>query len=89
MNIGDLVEAGGSGGRVTALRGNMVEVELYDRPGFRFWFKIEDVRIGSPCPRPTMMSGRYSKKEKTVEVRAVCRHLNIADMCNECNGGLG
>jgi hypothetical protein len=65
-----------------------VEVELYDRPGFRFWFAAADVRIGAPRPRPTMMSARHAGQRKgpTIEVRAVCRHVNLAAVCRECGG---
>jgi hypothetical protein len=90
LRIGDLVtvHAGEAeqGGRVTARHGDKVEVELYDRPGLRFWFPSADVRTGTARPRPMMMAARWGK-ETRVEVRAVCRHLNLADVCRDCAKG--
>ena len=84
MKVGDLVTAGGNGGRVTAIHRDKVEVESNDRPGLRFWFSAADVLVGSPRPRPTMMAWRFARK--AVEERPVCEHLYLADACPECLG---
>jgi hypothetical protein len=88
IKVGDLIAVGSGdaeqGGRVTARHNDKVEVELYDRPGLRFWYAVPDVRLGAARPRPVMMANRYPRKEQTVEVRAVCPHLNLADLCPDC-----
>jgi hypothetical protein len=84
IKVGDLVTAGDSCGRVKAIHRDKVEVELDDRPGLRFWFSVGDVSVGTPPPRPTMMAWRFAKKETTVEVRPVCKHINLADLCLDC-----
>jgi hypothetical protein len=86
IRVGDLVTAGGSGDRVTSVRGDKVQVQFPDRPAFQFWFPSADVLVGAPRPRPVMMARRYGKKETRVEVRAVCKHVNIAALCPECKG---
>jgi len=86
IRAGDFVEAGGGAGRVVCVRGNSVEVQPSDRPSLRFWYKATDVKLGSPEPRMTPMAWRYAQ-EARVEVRAVCSHLNLAELCAECGGG--
>jgi hypothetical protein len=91
IKVGDLVtvSAGDAeqGGRVTAIHRDKVEVEMYDRP-LRYWFSVTDVRVGAPRPRQTMMASRWmAAKAKTVEVRPVCKHLNLTSVCPECAKG--
>lgn len=90
IKVGDLVTVGAGdaeeGGRATGRHKDKVEVELYDRPGLRFWYPVADVRVGAARPRPKLMGlmARWGKKEKTVEMRTVCKHLNLADLCPDC-----
>jgi preprotein translocase subunit YajC len=57
LTVGDLVTAGGCGGRVTAIRGTNVGVEFDDRP---------------------------KGMGQRVEVRPICEHATLADLCEEC-----
>jgi hypothetical protein len=89
ITVGDPVTVGAGdaeqGGRVTARVKDKVEVEMTDRPGFRFWFSVADVRVGAARPSPTMMAMRWmAAKKKTEEVRPVCKHLNLARVCPDC-----
>ena len=92
IKVGDLVTVGAGdaeqGGRVTAIHRDKVEVEVTNRPGLRFWFSATDVRVGSLRPSPTMMARRWmAAREKTVEVRPVCKHLNLTSVCPDCAKG--
>jgi hypothetical protein len=92
IKVGDLVTVGAGneeqGGRVTTRIRDKVEIELDARPGQRFWFSATDVRVGAPRPRETMMASRWmAAKEKTEEVRPVCRHVNLANVCPDCAKG--
>ena len=82
MRVGDVVTAGGEGGRVTSVRRNNVEVEPDSRPGSRFWYSATDVILGAPPPKPTIMAKRYGDRGE--ELRPVCKHTNLAQCCEEC-----
>ena len=95
LRVGDVVEVisgvhTGKSGLVTSLHSDgKVEVELADGggvlKGFRYWFLVEDVLAGGSRSRvKRAKASRKTERETRVEVRAVCKHLNLADLCPDC-----
>jgi hypothetical protein len=79
---GDAVTAGGEAGRVVRVLGRRVEVEVHGRT---FWYAAAGVTAGTPPPKPVFMAARFDTKAvPRVEVRPVCRHLTLADLCDVC-----
>ena len=95
--VGEVVEVlaerhAGKSGLVTGIHAQgKVQVELADGGGllqaFRYRLAREDVLGGGPRSHVRRARAKPRPRETTIEVRAVCRHVRLADLCRECVRG--